>query len=184
MPVRGLLPTSGQGLNPLLLPIQLPYVVLDRVLQRLQQAIELSDEDRQSLNALRRIISLLINVSSRKSGYHYGSDDSEQDTEGESSGSGALVLASREESALTQLALSSLRPRTLLRSARRLAPILPMIAPGASVMGEKFVRSLAGKTLVRIAESITPDGAKGLETRDLLADQAWTLMPENRAPRR
>jgi hypothetical protein len=51
--------TAAQGLHPLLLPVQLPYLMLDGVVGRVEAALELSADDRQSLRSLRRIISIL-----------------------------------------------------------------------------------------------------------------------------
>jgi hypothetical protein len=63
-------PDQGLSLNPFLLPIQLPYLVLDRMIARVESALELSQEDRESLTALRRLVAILVNASRRSVCYY------------------------------------------------------------------------------------------------------------------
>lgn len=53
--------------------------------------------------------------------------------------------------------IPSLRPRDLAATARKLAPLMPEVAPGAQIMAGKFMRRLAGRALARIADNVMPE---------------------------
>ncbi|CAN0167672.1 unnamed protein product, partial [Phaeothamnion confervicola] len=67
-PIRMLRPATEAAItqNPLLLPLQVPYLILDRLVGRFEQALELTDEDRQSLRALRRLVQILLSATTRE----------------------------------------------------------------------------------------------------------------------
>lgn len=50
-----------------------------------------------------------------------------------------------------------LKPRDLAATARKVAPIMPEMLPGAQVVAGKFMRRLAGRALARIADNVMPD---------------------------
>ncbi|CAM9815453.1 unnamed protein product [Chrysoparadoxa australica] len=145
LPMVSFKPKPEQPLNPLLLPLQLPYIVLDRMLGRMASALELSYEDQESLRALRRLLQILTSLSGDST---QQLDPAYADTEGLADGINVAGL------------LPSLSPTKVLRSARNLVPILPLVGPGAGAVGKKFVRRLAGLTLARMADNITPQGSQ------------------------
>ncbi|KAG5175343.1 hypothetical protein JKP88DRAFT_351553 [Tribonema minus] len=190
-----------QGLKPLFLPVQLPYLMLDGVVGRVESALELDADDRQSLRALRRIIAILASAgrnlralrriiailasAGRKQssgGYH--NPYAELPGEGAPSAMRSLSILSAfsgtssisdADSDENLLSLEDVKPRAVsaavLNSARRIAPVLPLITPGLSVVGEKFVRRLA---------SSAPSGGQrtgkdglGLDAIDAFASQGF-----------
>ena len=53
--------------------------------------------------------------------------------------------------------IPALRPRDVAATAKKIAPLVPEVMPGAQVMAGKFIRRLAGRALVRIAENVMPE---------------------------
>eukprot|EP00611_Tribonema_gayanum_P008597 TRINITY_DN18194_c0_g1_i1.p1 TRINITY_DN18194_c0_g1~~TRINITY_DN18194_c0_g1_i1.p1 ORF type:complete len:1066 (+),score=380.32 TRINITY_DN18194_c0_g1_i1:141-3200(+) len=175
---------APEGLNPLFLPVQLPYLMLDGVVGRVESALELDADDRQSLRALRRIIAILASAGRKQSSGGYHNPYAELPGEGAPSAMRSLsILSAFSGTSSTSdvnsdenlLSLEDVKPRAVsaavLNSARRIAPVLPLITPGLSVVGEKFVRRLASRALLRMASTLAPANASALDWEDVVEDQ-------------
>lgn len=53
--------------------------------------------------------------------------------------------------------IPNVRPRDVAATAKRLAPLVPEVWPGAQVIAGKFMRRLAGRALARIADNVMPE---------------------------
>jgi len=130
-PVTVLRAISSAPMNPLTAPIQLlsklQLVAFDRIITRLEIALELTAEDQEALTTLSRLVEIFRgnnpqNVSSIP-----------------------IRVANR-----------SLRNggKEVREAARALAGIVSLIGPGATSMSQKYVRQLFSRALKRLAENI------------------------------
>lgn len=53
--------------------------------------------------------------------------------------------------------IPTLRPRDMAATAKKVAPLMPEVVPGAQVVAGKFMRRLAGRALARIADNVMPE---------------------------
>ncbi|CAM9414144.1 unnamed protein product, partial [Discosporangium mesarthrocarpum] len=165
-------PTPEAPLNPLLLPIQLPYILVDQVITRVESMLELNKEDRETLKAMRRLMDIFGKLSSRQDCPRNPLTAGAADWQGgASTGTGDEEHELAVSSSLLQSLPRVMQPKKVVGTAQRLAPLLPEIGPGARLMWEKFLRRLAGRVLERIADTVTPEGTAAAEARDLLAEQ-------------
>ncbi|CAM9740391.1 unnamed protein product [Ascophyllum nodosum] len=170
-------PAPDSQLNPLLLPIQLPYLMVDRIINRVESVLQLNESDRETLRAMRRLMEIFrratINPSVAKNPLTAGAaerrewqngDVSNQEKDDQDGDPRSFPMAVIRN-------IPALRPRDVAATAKKIAPLVPEVMPGAQVMAGKFIRRLAGRALVRIAENVMPEGTAAAEARDLLADQ-------------
>eukprot|EP00903_Cladosiphon_okamuranus_P014388 g13356.t1 len=51
-------PSPEGGLNPLLLPIQLPYLMVERIITRVESVLQLTEDDKETLRAMERLVDI------------------------------------------------------------------------------------------------------------------------------
>jgi hypothetical protein len=126
-PLMSLRRGDRSSLSPLLLPLQLPIIVMDRMISALEKSLQLSEEDKQSLDALRKLITIIQNTSQN--------GPANPLTVGAATHEKMLAMIAEEEMQNSRFVdrafLASVNPRAIIRGASRLAPVLPLIIPGA-----------------------------------------------------
>ncbi|CAN0257094.1 unnamed protein product [Pylaiella littoralis] len=182
-------PSPEGTLNPLLLPIQLPYLMVDRIISRVESVLKLSDEDKETLRAMERLVDIFRRATTSTSAaknpltagaaerreWHY---EDAADASPQTSGDRKLA---RFPISLIK-AMSNLRPQDVAATAKELAPLAPEVLPGAQIVASKFMRRLAGKTLARLADNVLPEGTAAAEAKDLLTDQHLSMTMGSRDP--
>ncbi|CAB1118295.1 unnamed protein product [Ectocarpus sp. CCAP 1310/34] len=156
-------------MNPLLAPLQIPVKVqsfaLSRIFNRLEVALELSQEDQESLKALRRLQQLLQGGINND-----GGENSSSSSSSSSRGVGfplppspAALLpggGSIFPSGFSLQPGAAVGPREAVEAARQAAGLASMIGPGVASIAQKFLVQLAARTLDRLADSFDDQGNK------------------------
>ncbi|CBN74481.1 protein kinase:ABC1 family [Ectocarpus siliculosus] len=155
-------------MNPLLAPLQIPVKVqsfaLSRIFNRLEVALELTQEDQESLKALRRLQQLLQGGINNDGGENSSSSSSSSRGVGFPlppspaallSGGGSIF-----PSGFSLQPGAAVGPREAVDAARQAAGLASMIGPGVASIAQKFLVQLAARTLDRLADSFDEQGNK------------------------
>ncbi|CAM9430029.1 unnamed protein product [Ectocarpus sp. 12 AP-2014] len=178
-------PSPDGRLNLLLLPIQLPYLMVERIITRVESVLKLSDEDKETLRATERLVDIFrratVSTSGAKNPLTAGAAERREWQYEDASHEAEGQKRARFPASLIKT-IPKLRPRDIAATAKTLAPLAPEMMPGAQVVASKFMRRLAGKTLARIADNVMPEGTAAAEAKDLLADQHLYMATGNMGP--
>ncbi|CAM9138698.1 unnamed protein product [Ectocarpus sp. 12 AP-2014] len=155
-------------MNPLLAPLQIPVKVqsfaLSRIFNRLEVALELTQEDQESLKALRRLQQLLQGGINKDGVENSSSSSSSSRGVGfPSPPSPAALLpggGSIFPSGFSLQPGAAVGPREAVDAARQAAGLASMIGPGVASIAQKFLVQLAARTLDRLADSFDEQGNK------------------------